>query len=131
MVVADFNLDGHSDVAVAAGNGISLSMGIGDGTLSNDVIWPLSASASSIAVADFNNDGIPDIAARQDDAETEIEVLLGFGDGTFLIIDDRPSSPYPTRFDTADFNNDRFDDIVVSPPMTTLTCIWGTVTVRF
>jgi hypothetical protein len=65
-VVADFNLDGHLDVAVAAQENDSyLFYGKGDGTfgLAVPISDPIKSNGGfSIAAGDFNNDNAPDLA---------------------------------------------------------------------
>jgi len=100
-VVADFNGDGKPDVvettyrpAEAVGVSVYLWLGNGDGTFGNVVATPLgSAVASSLATADFNGDGHPDLAvlvdgstARGDlEVRHDVEILLGDGAGNFRL----------------------------------------------
>jgi FG-GAP-like repeat/FG-GAP repeat len=66
VVVADFNLDGHLDAAVAAHiDNSALIYGKGDGTFGPPVVIKDeigTAGGYSIAFGDFNNDGAPDLA---------------------------------------------------------------------
>jgi hypothetical protein len=66
VVVADFNLDGHLDVAVAAQQGNSALMyGKGDGTFGAPVVIKDKIGTDggySIAASDFHHDGAPDLA---------------------------------------------------------------------
>jgi len=85
---ADFNGDGKLDLAiVASDNGVVILLGNGDGTftpgatLSNEA-----ASTTSLALADFNGDHIPDVAMNDcpmSSSECGVQVRLGNGDGTF------------------------------------------------
>ena len=65
---------------------------------------------TDVAVADFNNDGIPDIAVSQTYAEA-VSILIGNGDGTF-----QPKVNYHTResgaIAVADLNGDGVPDMV-------------------
>lgn len=63
MLVADFNGDGKPDLAMAAGAGVSLQFGNGDGTFQMALAYLAGAFADSVAVGDFNKDGVPDLAA--------------------------------------------------------------------
>ena len=59
LILADFNGDGHLDVASGAGN--FLLLGNGDGTF--QTFQHLGAGGQGIAAGDFNGDGKPDVAA--------------------------------------------------------------------
>jgi hypothetical protein len=79
-VIADFNRDGKADIAVPSGNTIpadtiSLLLGNGDGTVGDPIPTP-SVDAYTLLAADFDRDGLPDLA-------TPFEILLGKGDGHF------------------------------------------------
>jgi type II secretory pathway component GspD/PulD (secretin) len=106
VAVADFNGDGHLDMAVAnqTDGTISILQGNGDGTFvipatscaAPPTNFPgcmqlpsvtsgtttTAASPSAIATGDFNNDGNLDIAVT-DSANNLVYILLGNGDGTF------------------------------------------------
>lgn len=84
LAVADFNGDGNLDLAVEADPTVAeVYLGNGAGAFSNSSSYVLSLpgypgilTPSYMAVADFNLDGKPDIAAGN-------AVLLGNGNGTF------------------------------------------------
>jgi hypothetical protein len=88
IVVADFNHDGILDVAVTdwRSSSVSILLGTGKGLLRSAWSFPLRMGGTSphLAVADFNGDGIPDLAVVYDnDDEDTFDVMLGNGDGTF------------------------------------------------
>ncbi len=128
VVVADVNGDGKPDLLVANycanGNGdnqctntagvVSVLLGNGDGTFKTNVNYsldeqlPYSLVASSVAVADVNGDGKPDLLVAN---ENNVAVLLGNGDGTF-----QTASTYSPGGDSvaaADVNGDGKPDIAV------------------
>jgi hypothetical protein len=90
VAVADVNGDGKPDLIVAdvglgsngyADAGVSLLLGNGDGTFQQ--AQPLDAGllgVSSVAVADVNGDGKPDLVVG---GSGGVSLLLGNGDGTF------------------------------------------------
>ncbi len=68
---------------------------------------------SSVAVADFNGDGILDLAAVNRDDST-VSILLGNGDGTFQAQVTYATGGYtPVSVAVGDFNNDGFLDLAV------------------
>ena len=69
---------------------------------------------TSVVVADFNGDGIADIAIGE--AGESAKVLLGAGDGTFQVSFTfaGPFHPNPTALATGDFNGDGRTDLVVA-----------------
>jgi hypothetical protein len=77
LLVGDFNGDGSLDVAGVLNGVASLAVtfGKGDGTFLQAPIY--SGGGGQGVLADFNNDGIPDLAFAATD------VSLGNGDGTF------------------------------------------------
>ena len=86
VAVGDFNGDGILDLAVAnRGNDtVSVLLGNGDGTFRTAVDFGVGGGSFpvSVAVGDFNGDGILDLAVANNSSSTG-SVLLGNGDGTF------------------------------------------------
>jgi hypothetical protein len=100
-VVADVNGDGKPDIVVASygfrsgsvlGHGrVIVLPGNGDGTFQNPKTIDMGPGvyARSLAVADLNGDGRPDIVTTSTNttstnaATSDVNVLLGNGDGTF------------------------------------------------
>jgi len=114
IAAGDFNGNGKEDLAAAnaAGNTITILLGNGDGTFTA-VTGPAIAGPifSPITVADFNGDGIVDLAV----GGNAPALFLGNGDGTFT-----PSAPlspflYPIQsVVTADLDGDGIADVVDS-----------------
>lgn len=80
MVTADFNRDGKADLAILNTNDRTITLLFGDGTgkFTQAPSGPISAPYTyAIATADFNGDGIPDVALSSG------QVLLGDGTGAF------------------------------------------------
>ncbi|HVI06845.1 MAG TPA: VCBS repeat-containing protein [Candidatus Binatia bacterium] len=102
----DLNRDGNLDVAVV-GDDLSIFMGNGDGTFQppQNYTGPFYA----IAVADFNNDGIPDLVVAP--YSDSVMVFLGNGDGTFQSPKSSPTTGPAGVIVVGDFNGDHKLDI--------------------
>lgn len=110
---ADFDGDGHVDVAVSIGtsNG-SVMVYHSDGARGFTPMTTLATFAGypgALAVADFNKDGKSDLAIA--DSSATLNVWLGNGDGTFLA---KPPTVGvdPRALETADFDGDGQVDLV-------------------
>src|SRR5216684_1652099 len=117
VAVGDFNGDGVPDLAVAnsgAPNGsVSVLLGNGDGSFQTARsfgagIWP-----SSVAVGDFNADGVPDLAVANR-GSNDVSVLLGNGDGSFQAARSFAVGGSPFSVAVGDFNADGVADLAVA-----------------
>src|SRR5438128_2134197 len=129
VAVADVNGDGKPDLLVAnfctaapcEGDGnVGVLLGNGDGTFQPVVIYGSGAqNAVSIAVADVNSDGKPDVLVTNNCATSTCDasavgVLLGNGDGTFQAAVDYPSGGLsPSSVVVGDVNGDGKPDLLV------------------
>jgi hypothetical protein len=120
VAVWDFNGDGIPDLAVAnagnyytfTGGNLSVLLGKGDGTFQAAVNYVVGDSPTSVAVGDFNGDGIVDLAVS-DTAGNQVSVLLGKGDGTFELAGTYPAGVGARSVAIADFNGDGRLDLAV------------------
>jgi VCBS repeat protein len=130
IAAGDFNRDGKADlVVVNFGSGtLTILLGNGDGTFpqGQTITAPVSGPGGlavgpvSVALGDFNGDGIPDLAVvnspRFDQgALGSVTILLGNGDGTFTARAESPAAGgNPLFIATGDFNGDGILDLVVT-----------------
>jgi len=115
IVSADFNGDGIPDLALAGGYYLVVLLGKGNGSFSNVPIGPSSIQQAelipSMAAADFNGDGIPDLAIS---FEGTISVYLGKGDGTFKQLPGGINLNAASQLAVGDFNGDGKLDIAAT-----------------
>jgi hypothetical protein len=124
---ADMNLDGNLDLVVAnsgaatttntVGNSVSVFLGNGDGTFilpgGTRMDFAAGTTPTSFVIADFNDDGIPDliVTASGDDA---VALMLGAGGGFLNAPIEVPVGTTPDSIATADFNGDGLPDVAIS-----------------
>ena len=112
--VADFNHDGHQDIAVAnygISGSVSVLSGNGDGTFGAQTTAPTGGYAYDLAIADFNGDAIPDIAVANDNAAGTVSLLMGNGDGSFQSPLSFATGASPHSIVAGDFNGDGLTDV--------------------
>lgn len=115
----DLNSDGVPDLAVvnSADSTISVFLNNGDATFSVASGSPLTTSAganpSGVAIADFTNDGIGDIAVTNQGIAT-LGIYAGLGFGVFSSQIELSTPSGPQGITTADFNGDGLPDVALT-----------------
>ena len=129
VAVGDFNGDGIPDLAVSnfGDNSVSILLGSSSspGTFAAAVNYPVGTNPKSIAVGDFNGDGIPDLAVANEGGNS-VSILLGSATspGSFAAAVNYPvvtglynGNPYdgdPYSLAVGDFNGDGILDLAVA-----------------
>lgn len=122
LAVADFDGDGHEDLAVVNGWSDDLDVYLGDGrgefmhrfkTWVGDVpFW--------VAAGDLNEDGRMDLAIAHFghsfpiETEGDVAVLIGNGDGTFIIAQRLATGLYPAAVLLSDFDRNSHLDLAAA-----------------
>jgi uncharacterized protein (TIGR03437 family) len=119
----DFNGDGKPDLAVvasgalSAAGAVSILLGNGNGTFQAPLTTASGNGPVSLAVADFNADGVADLAVANQ-SSNDISLLLGIGNGTFRpalnIAAGSCAGCRPRFIVAADFNGDGRPDLAVA-----------------
>ena len=136
MAVADVNRDGKPDLVVANvcassnctnGGVVGVLLGNGDDTFQAAMSYDSGGQdAESVAVADVNGDGKPDLVVANGNGS--VGVLLGNGDGTFqaaMSYDSGGTSASSVA--VADVNGDGKPDLVVANSCASSDCANGSV----
>ncbi len=136
VAAGDFDGDGALDLVTANGSGSDLSVLFGDGGgkfLIRDegekypppIVFPAGDFPSSLVTADFNGDGINDLANTNRNADT-VTVVLGNPDGTFGVPQTFAVGDDPLAIIAGDFDNDgQMDLATANLNSDDVTVLWG------
>jgi hypothetical protein len=128
VTTGDFNADGVTDLVIAnsgapsvatngaavTGDSVSILFGnpnptqvdTGNGTFTAQTVYAAGTGPTSIAVADYNQDGSPDLA-MSDSGDNAVTILFNEGTGIFTSsIPEIPVGTDPVSIVSADFNGD-------------------------
>ena len=117
VAVGDFNRDGRLDLVTVNSPAqglfqgtVSILLGRGNGRFRPAKTF-LAGDPWSVAVDDFNRDGIEDLITADANPDN-ISVLFGNGDGSFQPPQFFPTGEFPIRIELGDFDRDGAPDAV-------------------
>jgi hypothetical protein len=98
-----------------ADNTISVLLGNGDGTFTPALNSPLATgqAPTAVAIADFNGDGVPDIAVTDPQTDS-VSVYLGLGQGLFAPAFELPVGTNPTAILAASLSGATLPDVAIT-----------------
>lgn len=116
VVAGFFNGDNALDLAVAVAQAdyVSILLGVGNGLFNHIGNFASNAFPFRLSVADFNEDGIRDIAVANNKQSGSASILLGNGDGSFQAPLSFRAGRFPTGVAAADLNNDGHMDVAIA-----------------
>src|SRR5450759_1786409 len=123
--VADVNGDGYLDVVTwkASTGQIGVRLGAGDGSFGPSMTYQAGASPVGVAIGDFNEDGLPDLAVagyRGTGSAAAVTIWLGAGTGAIAKSAPHGFAAPLNRLVAGDVNNDGHLDVVVTGDGTTV-----------
>lgn len=106
----ELNRDSRLDIVVPTATGVQVFLGQGNGHFTVGPASTVNGLNTALALANFNNDGIPDLALS--DASGQQAILLrGIGDGSFTQLYATPIGAGPEDIIAGDLNGDGIDDV--------------------
>src|SRR5690348_4388865 len=117
IAAGDLNADGTPDLAVVnqTDNSVTVLFNNGDGTFvpATGSPLPTATTPSGVAIGDFTQDGLGDIAVTNTGVST-LGVYLGLGSGLFSSRIELSTPTGPDAVITADLNNDGLPDVALT-----------------
>ena len=117
FAAGDLNADNFADLAIVnqSASAVTVLLNDGTGVFTQAAGSPLltASTPSGVAIADFTNDGLGDIAVTNNGSST-LGVYAGLGSGTFSTDIELSVPPGPLALTTADLNGDGLPDAALT-----------------
>ena len=115
VCTADFDGDGHADLAIANywDNYVAILLGSGDGSFMYSAEYGVGSGPQLVCAGDFDEDGCIDLAAANYHSDN-VSILLNLGDGTFAPATHYGAKDGPISVCTGDFDEDGHIDLAVA-----------------
>ncbi len=124
IAIGDFNGDSNQDIVVTNSESfnpdeteiprtVSVLLGTGTGSFQLPVSYFAGFNPVSVKVADFNQDGKPDLIVADGDLGNTVTMLLGTAAATFEYAGSFPGGSIPRDVVLGDYNGDGATDVVV------------------
>jgi hypothetical protein len=113
LVVADLKRDGRPDLVVAKGGSVSVFLGTSPGRFGPRADYTVSSLVSGVVAADFDGDGIDDVAAA-DQSSGNVRLFHNPGSGLLTVVGSFPTGGQPTSIAAGDLNEDGHTDVAVT-----------------
>jgi hypothetical protein len=138
IAAGDFNRDGNVDLVVTnfnnfGGTSVSIYLGLGNGTFNYLYDPTVAAGPLSVIAADFNRDGILDLAVASGCGDGSscgrpgsVSILIGNGNGVFQNKVDYNAGWFPYTVVAGDFRSSGVLDLAITDlDSGSLTFLWG------
>jgi hypothetical protein len=114
MTLIDINGDGETDLLTPNPNNVSVLLGDGMGGFAQDTVLRPGFGPFSVIAADFNGDGLTDLAAGSGEGAGALAVWLGSVAGVFRAGGDYELAVGPTKLAAADLTGDGRAEVIVT-----------------
>ncbi|HEX5031217.1 MAG TPA: T9SS type A sorting domain-containing protein [Candidatus Eisenbacteria bacterium] len=114
--LGDMNRDGILDLVSTngTGNGVEVAMGDGTGLFGSATVTNIGLQTGPLAIADFDRDGILDVAVATFDAIDGVRIMHGTGNGSFTTFVATAVSDTPSDLVATDLDGDSYPDLVMT-----------------